>query len=103
MIRCRDRTARLQRTVLADAMRAGCTIRGLDADSHSVAWCSACFDGSRHCLHFQASPGAVLDQWLTTLDTHEWQVPGLLVVDLAAERDGDRLILTAVTLDPDTA
>ena len=103
MIRYRDGTARLQRALLADAVSAGCAIRGWDADSHSVPWCSACFDGTRHHLHFQAEPSAALDQWLATLDTREWQVLGLLVVDLAAEREGDRLILTAVTLDPDTA
>lgn len=103
MIRYRDKTARLQRAMLADAISAGCSMQALGALSHSLAWCSACFDGTRHHLHFQAMPSAALDQWLGTLDTREWQVPGLLVVDLAAERDGERLILTAVTLDPDTA
>lgn len=102
MIRHRDLTARLQRSVLADARSAGCTIEGRDADSHSVPWCSVCFDGARHHLHFQAPPSAALDAWLATIDTREWQVPGLVVVDLAATRDGDRLILTALTLDPDS-
>lgn len=103
MTRPSDGTARLQQAIVADALIAGCAIRGLEADSHALAWCSTGFDGTRHHLHFQAPPSASLDDWLATLDSHEWQVPGLLVVDLAATRDGDRLILTAVTLDPDRA
>ena len=98
-----DGTIRLQQAIAADALIAGCAIGGLEADSHSIAWCSAGCDGTRHHLHFQALPSPSLDDWLTTLDSREWQVPGLLVVDLAATRNGDRLILTAVTLDSDRA
>ncbi len=103
MTRHNDGTAGLRQAITADALIAGCAIKGLEADSHALAWCSAGFDGTRHHLHFQAPPDASLNNWLATLDSREWQVPGLLVVDLAATRDGDRLILTAVTLDPDRA
>jgi len=98
-----DGTTRLRQAITADALIAGCAIKGLEADSHALAWCSAGFDGTRHHLHFQAPPDASLNNWVATLDSREWQVPGLLVVDLAVTRDGDRLILTAVTLDPDRA
>jgi len=103
MTRPSDGTARLRQAIVADASIAGCAIKGWEADSHALAWCSAGFDGTHHHLHFQAPPSASLDDWLATLDSREWQVPGLLVVGLAATRDGDRLILTLVTLDPDRA
>ena len=99
----RDTTARLQRLLRVDAAAAGCTIRALDEDSHAVPWRCAWFDGTRHHLHFQARVDGRLDAWLGTLDAREWRVPGQLVIDWAVARHGDRLILTALALDPDSA
>lgn len=36
-----DGTIRLRQAITADAMIAGCAIRGLDADSHALSWCGA--------------------------------------------------------------
>lgn len=103
MIQLHDATARLQRRLLTDALAAGCAITALEADSGAVPWHSAGFDGTRHHLHFQVASGVALDAWLAMLETREWRMSGQLVIDWALERIDSRLILTALSLDPDRA
>jgi hypothetical protein len=102
MSRGPDAGVRLERTLLAHAVAAGCTVSIVDATW--VRWASATFAGARHTLWLEGGAGAALDQWLADLPEADLVLRDNLVADLivaAVERAGQvaRITLEALTVE----
>lgn len=59
----------------------------------SEPWASVTYTGARHTLTCAA------DSDLTGIEEEEFALPGHIVVDIAAEGSGDRVVIEALTIE----